>query len=218
MEKPVLNAEVREQTGKGMAKKLRAKGIIPAVFYGPRSEPLSLKVDPRELAKTLRTEAGENVIIDLNIKRGNESLQKVVMLKEVQMHPLQTQALHVDFYEVSMDVRVTVEVPIHLLGKSEGVKMGGILDQVLRTIEIECLPGDIPKSIDADVSALKIGDSVHVRDLQLGKGKILTDSNFTVASIVPPTAEAKPAEAAPEEAVAAEAEEKEEAEQKEGEK
>ena len=209
MEKPVLNAEVRERRGKEIAKKLRAKGLIPAIFYGPRSETVPLMVDPKELAKTLQTEAGENVLIDLNIRKGEESLQKVVMLKEIQIHPLQRKALHADFYEVSMDEMVTVEVPVHLLGKAEGVKVGGILEQVQRTIQIQCLPGDIPKSIDVDVSAFMIGDSIHVRDLQVGKGKILSDTNFTIATVVLPAAEVKPAEeAAPEEAAEAEGEER----------
>ncbi len=210
MEKPVLNAELRDRTGKEIAKKLRAKGMIPAIFYGPRSETIPLMVDPKELAKTLHTEAGENVLIDLNIRKGEQSLQKVVMLKEIQVHPLQRSALHADFYEVSMDVMVSVEIPVHLLGKPEGVKMGGILEQVQRSIQIQCLPGDIPKSIDIDVSELKVGDSIHVRDLKIEKFKILSDSNFTVATVVLPAAEVKPAEEAPAEVVPeAEAEAKE---------
>ena len=210
MEKPVLNAEVREQTGKEMAKKLRAKGLMPAIFYGPNSETIALTLDPKELSKTLHTEAGENVLIDLNIRKGEESLKKVVMLKELQVQPLQRKALHADFFEVSMDVMVSVEIPVHLLGKSEGVKVGGILEQVQRTIQIECLPGDIPRSIDVDVSALMIGDSIHVSDLKLEKFKILSDLNLTIATVVPPVAEAKPAEeAGAEEAPEAEAEAKE---------
>ena len=209
MEKPVLNAEVREQKGKEIAKKLRTKGLIPAVFYGPHSETLALMVDPKELSNTLRTEAGKNVIIDLNIRKGEESFQKMVMLKEIQIHPLQRRTLHADFYEVSMDEMITLEVPVHLLGKSEGVKVGGILEQVLRTIQIQCFPGDIPRSIDVDVSPLKIGDSIHVKELQLEKGRILSDLDFTVATVVPPAAEeVKPVEeAAPEEGAEAEAKE-----------
>ena len=210
MEKPILNAEVREKTGKEMAKKLRAKGLIPAIFYGPNSETIALTLDPKELSRTLHTEAGENVLIDLNIRKGEESLKKVVMLKELQMQPLQRRALHADFFEVSMDVMVTVEIPVHLLGKSEGVKVGGILEQVQRTIQIQCLPGDIPRSIDVDVSALMIGDSIHVSDLKLERFKILSDLNFTIATVVPPVAEAKPAEeVVAEEAPEAEAEAKE---------
>ncbi len=218
MEKPVLNADIREKRGKEIAKKLRAKGLIPAIFYGPRSETMALMVDPKELSKTLQTEAGENVLIDLRIRKDGDSLQKVVMLKDIQVHPLLRRPLHADFYEVSMDEMVTVEIPVHLTGKSEGVKMGGILEQPQRTIQIQCLPGDIPRSIDVDVSALMIGDSVHVRDLHLEKVKIMSDLNFTLATVVPPAAEAKPAEEAAVEAAApeegAEAKEKKEEEEK----
>ncbi len=216
MEKPVLNADIREKRGKEIAKKLRARGLIPAIFYGPRSETMALMVDPKELSKTLQTEAGENVLIDLRIRKDNESLQKVVMLKDIQVHPLQRRPLHADFYEVSMDEMVIVEIPVHLTGKSEGVKMGGILEQPQRTIQIQCLPGDIPRSIDVDVSALMIGDSIHVRELQLEKVKIISDLNFTLATVVPPVAEAKPIEEAAVEAAVpeegAEAKEKEEEE------
>jgi large subunit ribosomal protein L25 len=113
------------------------------------------------------------------------------MLKDLQIDPLERRILHADFYEVAMDEMVTVEVPIHLVGKSEGVKLGGILEQVRRTIEVQCLPGDIPKGIDVDVSALMIGDSIHVRDLQLEKVKIISDMGMTVATVVPPAAEEK---------------------------
>jgi large subunit ribosomal protein L25 len=208
MEKPVLNAEIRDKRGKEIARKLRATGRIPAIFYGPHSETVALMVDPKELSKALHTEAGENVLIDLNIRKGGESLQKV--LKELQIHPLQRKTLHADFYEVSMDVMVNVEVPVHLLGKAEGVKLGGILEQVQRSIQIQCLPGDIPRSIDVDVSGLLVGDSIHVKDLKVETFKILSDANFTIATVVLPAAEVKPVEeAAPEGAAEAEGEEKE---------
>jgi large subunit ribosomal protein L25 len=110
-----------------------------------------------------------------------------------------------------MNMMVNVEIPIHLVGKPEGTKMGGILDQVRRVIEIQCLPGDIPKSIDLDVSSLKIGDSVHVKDIQLENAKILTEANFTIATVVPPIAEDKKVEEVVAEAVeGAEVKEKEE--------
>lgn len=211
MERPVLKAELREETGKGVARKLRDKGFIPAVFYGAHTQTIPLVVDPRELSRALQTEAGGNVLIDLEIKKGDQLDRKVVMVKEIQYDHFQKKALHTDFYEVAMDVLITVEVPVHLIGKPEGTKMGGILDQVRRTIEIQCLPGDIPKSIDIDVSSLKIGDSVHVRDIQLEKAKILSDSNFTIATVVPPVAEEKKAEESAAEAPeGAEVKEKEE--------
>jgi large subunit ribosomal protein L25 len=214
MERPVLMAEMREGIGKGMARKLRAKGLIPAVFYGPRSKSISLVIDPKELARAFQTEAGENVLIDLEIRKGDQSDRKVVMVKDLQIDPLQRTALHTDFYEVAMDEMVTVEIPIHLVGKPEGTKVGGILEQIRRVIQIQCLPGDIPKAMDVDVSSLKIGDSIHVQDLNVEKAKILFDTNFTIATVVPPVVEEKVveevvAEAAPEAEVKEKAEEEE---------
>ena len=191
MERPVLSAETREKSKKGGSRKLRAQGLIPAVFYGPRVKTIPLVLDPRELSKALQTEAGDNVLIDLDIRNADQPNRKVVMVKDLQIDPLQRKILHADFYEVSMDTLVSVEIPVHLIGKSEGVKIGGILEQVLREIQVQCLPGDIPKDVDVDVSALQIGDSIHVRDIQIEKVKILSDAGLTVATVVPPAAEEK---------------------------
>jgi large subunit ribosomal protein L25 len=216
MERPVLTAEIREGVGKEKAKKLRSKGLIPAIFYGPKSQAISLVIDSNELRKALQTEAGENVLIELDIRKGSKADRKVVMLKDIQIDPLQRVTLHTDFYEVTMDEMVTVEVPVHLVGKPEGTKVGGILEQVRRVIEVQCLPGDIPKSIDVDVSALKIGDSIHVQEITAEKVKIISETNFTIATVVPPVVEEKVAEAvAPEAAEGAEVEEKEEKEKEE---
>jgi large subunit ribosomal protein L25 len=214
MQRPVLTAEIREGVGKEKAKKLRSKGLIPAIFYGPRAQTIPLVIHSKELAKALQTEAGENVLIDLDIRKGPRSDRKVVMLKDIQVDSLQRVTLHTDFYEVAMDEMVTVEVPVHLVGKPEGTKVGGILEQVRRVIEVHCLPGDIPKSIDIDVSALKIGDSIHMQDINVEKAKIISDTNFTIATVVPPVVEEKVAEAAVLEAVeGAEVKEKEEGEE-----
>ena len=213
MERPVLRAEVREEIGKGKVRRLRAKGLIPAVFYGSKTKTIPLVVDSKELVKTLKTEAGENVLIDLHIIKDAKTDRKVVMVKDIQIDPIQMKMIHTDFYEVAMDVMVTVEVPIHLIGKPEGTKMGGILEQVRRVIEVQSLPGDIPRGIDVDVSSLMIGDSIHVKDIQAGKYKILVDSSVTIATVVPPAVEEKVAEA-----VVAEAAEGEEVKEKEEEK
>jgi large subunit ribosomal protein L25 len=214
MQRPVLAAEVREGTGKEKAKKLRLQGLIPAIFYGPRSKTIPLVIDSKELAKALQTEAGENVLIDLDIRKGTQSDRKVVMLKDIQIDPLQRRTLHTDFYEVTMDEMVTVEVPVHLIGKPEGTKVGGILEQVRRAIQIQCLPGDIPKSIDVDVSPLNIGDSIHIQDINVEKAKIISETNFTIATVVPPAVEEKVAEAvAPEAVEGAEEKEKEKEEE-----
>jgi large subunit ribosomal protein L25 len=212
MEKPVLIAEIREGIGKERARKLRAKGLMPAIFYGPRTQTIPLVIDPKELVKSLQTEAGENVLINLDIRKGGQLDRRTVMVKDIQNDPLQGTALHADFYEVAMDEMVIVEVPIRLMGKPEGVKMGGILEQILRTIEIQCLPGDIPKGFDVDVSALNIGDSIHVKNMQIEKTKILSDTSLTIVTVVPPVAEEKKVV---EEAIAPEAEAEEKAEVKE---
>jgi large subunit ribosomal protein L25 len=214
MERPVLSAEIREGVGKGKARKLRAKGLIPAIFYSPKSQSIPLVIDSKEFVKTLQTEAGENVLIDLNIRKGDQADRKVVMVKDIQIDPLQGTTLHTDFYEVAMNEMVTVEVPVHLVGKPEGIKMGGILEQIRRVIQIQCLPGDIPKRIDVDVSSLKIGDSIHVQDIQTEKAKILFDTNFTIATVVPPVVEEKKVV----EEVVAEAAEEVEVKEKEEEK
>lgn len=214
MERPVLSAEIREGVGKERARKLRAKGLIPAIFYSPRSQSIPLVIDSKEFVKTLQTEAGENVLIDLNIRKGDQAERRVVMVKEIQIDPLQRTTLHTDFYEVAMDEMVTVEVPIHLVGKPEGIKVGGILEQIRREIQIQCLPGNIPKRIDVDVSSLKIGDSIHVQDIQVEEAKILFDTNFTIATVVPPVVEEKKVV----EEVVAEAVEGEEVKEKEEEK
>jgi large subunit ribosomal protein L25 len=214
MERPVLSAEIREGVGKGKARKLRAKGLIPAIFYSPKSQSIPLVIDSKEFVKTLQTEAGENVLIDLNIRKGDQADRKVVMVKDIQIDPLQGTTLHTDFYEVAMNEMVTVEVPVHLVGKPEGIKMGGILEQIRRVIQIQSLPGDIPKSIDVDVSSLKIGDSIHVQDIQTEKAKILFDTNFTIATVVPPVVEEKKVV----EEVVAEAAEEVEVKEKEEEK
>jgi large subunit ribosomal protein L25 len=213
MERPLLTAEIREGVGKEKAKKLRTQGLIPAIFYGPRSQTTPLVIQSKDLAKVLQTEAGENVLIDLDIRKGDQSQRKVVMLKDRQIHPLKMTTLHTDFYEVAMDEMVVVEVPVHLVGKPEGTKMGGILEQVRRAIEVQCLPGDIPKSIDIDVSNLMIGDSIHVEEIKIEKVKIIAETNFTIATVVPPAAEEKIAEVmAPEAVEGAEAVEKAEGE------
>ncbi len=201
MERPLLVAELRNKTGKGVARKLRAKGFVPAIFYGPKTESIPISVDVKSLKKTLQTEAGENVLIEIDLRKNGDSDRRVVMLKDVQIDPLSGDILHVDFYEIAMDETLRVEVPLNLIGKAEGTKLGGILEQIRRSIEIECLPGDIPKRIDVDVSSLKIGDSIHVKDLKLDKIKIISDPNLTIATVVPPTVEEKAKEEIPAEGV-----------------
>lgn len=194
MEQRELEVDLRMDKGKGAANRIRREGRIPAVLYGRGMETYSVSLNPEELKKILTSGARENTLIGLRIKgEGSEKVgHKVVMLKDLQVHPTKRKYLHADFYAVAMDVKIEVEVPIHLTGKAEGVKTGGILEQPRREVRVRCLPSDIPEFIEVDVSGLKIGDSLHVKDIpSSSKFEIVAETNFTVASVTPPISEAK---------------------------
>jgi len=222
MERIEMVVQKREPKGKGGARKLRSQGLIPAIFYGPKTESTPLSCNGKELSSVLER-GGQNVLINLTIK-GEGSDKKtsdhVVMIRDIQVDPRKGLPIHADLYEVSMKETMTVEVPVRLVGKAEGTKVGGILEQVRREIEIECLPADLPPQIEVDVSHLEIGDSVHVRDISVEKAKILTDEQLTIATVVPPRVEKEvmpevEAEAEAEEAEEVAAEEEKETEEKE---
>ncbi len=210
MPRPKLLAKLRTKLGKEASKKLRQKGLVPAICYGPRTDPVPLTLDPKELMKTIHM--GENVLIDLMIQDGKKAAQKVVVVRDLQLDPIKDQCIHADLFEVVMDEEISVEVPIVLVGKPEGVKMGGVLEQITRVITVECLPADIPQSIDVDVSHLNIGDTIHIGDIGPERGKILVDPTTTLATVVPPTVEKVVIEEEIEEEVS-EAEEAEEVEE-----
>jgi large subunit ribosomal protein L25 len=184
-----LTAQSRKGTGKGAARTLRRQALIPAVFYGPEVDPVNLSLKYRDLEKLIKTGAGENVIIDLAIETGESTLSHRAMLKEIQMDPVKQTILHVDLYEISMDKKIEVEVPITLTGTAKGVSdEGGILQQVSRTLEISCLPDNIPDSFELDVTDLNIGDSLHVSDLKIPQDiEVLVEGELTIATVVPPT-------------------------------
>ena len=184
-----LTAQSRKGTGKGAARTLRRQALIPAVFYGPEVDPVNLSLKYRDLEKLIRTGAGENVIIDLAIETGDSTLSHRAMLKEIQLDPVKQTILHVDLYEISMDKKIEVEVPITLTGTAKGVSdEGGILQQVSRTLEISCLPDNIPDSFELDVTDLEIGDSLHVSDLRIPQDiEVLVEGELTIATVVPPT-------------------------------
>jgi large subunit ribosomal protein L25 len=216
-----LAVQLRTGKGKEAARRLRNQGLIPAVVYGQREEAIPISLNPQQLAKALRGGAGERSLINLTIEGLQDGpVTKTVILKEKQVHPLKRTLLHVDLYTVAMDETIHVAIPVHLVGKSVGVELGGVLEQVLREIEVECLPGDIPSSIDVDVSALDIGDSIHVADITLEKAKILVDPEQTIVTVVPPTIYEEPVveeEVVEIEAAEEEKEEKEEAAEEESE-
>jgi len=181
-----LSAESREGTGKNVARKLRQKGQIPAVIYGRKRAAQSIIVNPDALRKLLRGEAGLNTLIDLTLAGATST----VLVKGLERDPVRGTYLHADFYEVDLTQKVTVSVPVHLVGKAAGIEMGGILDHPLRELSIECLPREIPKSIDVDVTSLNVNESIHVSDLKLAAGlTIKTDGSLAVASVVLPQAE-----------------------------
>jgi large subunit ribosomal protein L25 len=184
-----LAAQSRTETGKGVARSLRRQALIPAVFYGPDVDPVPLILQSRDLEKLITTGAGENILIDLNIEDGKSTQSHRAMIKEIQVDPVKQNIMHVDLYAISMDKKISVEVPITLTGTAVGVsEEGGILQQVSRTLEISCLPDRIPESFELEVTALAIGDSLHVSDLEIPEGvDVLVEDELTIASVVPPT-------------------------------
>ena len=175
----VLSGKIREKTGKVATKEVRRNGEIPAVLYGLKDN-LSFSVCPDNL-KDILTAKGQNALIDLNLE-GNK--KRKVILKEFQSHPLKERWVHVDFLEVDVTKTVKVSVNVHLIGKSAGEKMGGLVNQVLKSIHVECLPVDIPQSVDLDVTAVELGQVLHVSDLNLpDKVKILHQPNEVILSV-----------------------------------
>ena len=199
-----LAVDLRPETGKGAARKMRAVGRIPGVCYGAGGASTQIALDPRELEKLMASSAaGVNTLIDL--AGPGELNGKLVMIKELQRDPVVGNLLHADLYAVDVEKRIQVSVPIHLLGSAHGVKMGGIQDQVLREVELSCLPRAIPEELKIDVSQLEIGQSVHVRDIELPEGvTLLTEPALSVVAIVAPAATAGEAEEGLEVEVAAE--------------
>ncbi len=190
MEKVILNAEVRKETGKTKVKDLRKKDLIPAVVYRSGKECVNLKIKVRDLFKALHTSAGENVLLTLKVK-DDKKKERPCLIKELQRDPVKENIMHVDFNEISLTEKIEVKVPVHSHGEAEGaVKDGGVLEHILWEIEVECLPTNIPEKIEVEVSPMKIGDTVYVKDLNIPPGvKVLSDPELTVLSVVPPAKE-----------------------------
>jgi len=186
MQQILLDAKVRNETGTGTSRRLRRQGRVPAIVYGRKENPLTLEVIEKEFAKVVGLATGQNAIISLNLdKDGSEIL---ALVKDVQYHPVTDKLLHVDFYRISLQDKITVSVTVVVTGESLGVKKGGILEHILWEVEVECLPTQIPDRIEVDITTLNIGDTVHVKDLKLGEGiNILTEGEQTILSVVPPT-------------------------------
>ncbi|MDP2912564.1 MAG: 50S ribosomal protein L25 [Candidatus Omnitrophota bacterium] len=222
MEKVILKAQTRSGVGKRIAKDLRNKGIIPANVYKLGKDAVSLQISAKDLGDVLHTKAGENVIITLTISGTEGSPKdKTVLIKEIQREPIKYGILHVDFNEISLTEALKVNVPLSLRGEPVGVKIGGgILEHVMWEVQVECLPTDIPEKIDLDVTNLKIGEAVYVKDIIVPAGvKVLTDPELIALIVKPPKVEVPKEEAAPEAAAEPELirKKKEEAAAEEGE-
>ena len=188
----------REGVGKSVTRKLRQAGRIPAVYYGRGEDPVPLVVSLRDLMDLIDRAEGSNVIVDLKVE-GETGTDKKALIREIQRDPVGGNILHLDLQHISLTERITVEVPVVLIGTPTGVKDGGgILEHLLREVEVECLPTDIPSRLEVDVTALQIGDSLHVSDLKADRVTIKTEAGRAIAAVVPPTVleEVKPAEEA----------------------
>ena len=196
IEKPELMAQRRSVSGSRPTKRLRSEGTVPGVVYGKEMEPLAVAVQQRSLVKLLRSKAGEHALVTLRLD-GDGAWEKPVLVKSVQRDPVSSEILHVDFHAIVLTQRLRVRVPVVLKGEAVGVKQdGGILEHFLREVEVECLPTDIPRDVTFDISALKIGETVHVRNLTAPKNaKITSEAEGVIASVQTPKEE-KPEEVA----------------------
>jgi large subunit ribosomal protein L25 len=190
-----IRVDARDKKHKRDAKRLLRNGQIPAVLYGPKTEAVALTLDKREFSTRVAGLEGSHLV---RLKCDSAALAgKVALVKEMQFHPISGEVIHTDLYEVDLSAKITVHVPLHFIGKAEGVVRGGILQPIVREIEVECLPLDIPGYFDVDVSRLDIGDSVHIEELTMPEGvTAVSEPNLALVAVVPPTVEEAPAEAA----------------------
>jgi large subunit ribosomal protein L25 len=189
---------------------MRRNGTIPGVLYGPKTSPVPLALNKKEFSNRVAGLEGSHLV---RLKSGSTALaDKVALVKEMQYHPVTGEVIHTDLYEVDLTAKIQVRVPLHFVGKAAGVVRGGILQPIVREIEVECLPLDIPEFFNVEVSALDIGDSIHIEELPMPEGvTVVSESNLALVAVVPPTVEEAPTPtAAPAEGAAVAAEVQEE--------
>ena len=193
-----LSARPRSESGRNAVKQVRARGGVPAVIYGSKDKPENLEISHRDIRALLSHAVGENFLVELEIEENGKKTSRLSMIQEVQHHTLRGDVLHVDFHAVSMTEKISAEVVIESFGEPDGVKnFGGLLEQSMRSVSISCLPQNFPELIRVDVSALKIGDSIHVRDLPLPEGvEAEDDADLTVFIVAEPTVAEEPVVAA----------------------
>ena len=199
MERPQLSAKRRQSLGTRVVRRMRKAGEIPGIVYGKTAELIPVAINTRELMRLLHAHAGEHGLLDLKVEaaegQAGKRWEKPVLIKTLQVHPVDGRVLHIDFHAITLTEHIRIKIPVVLQGTSIGVKQdGGILEHFLREIEIDCLPTAIPKQVEYDITNLKLGDTVHVKDLVApADSKITTDGDSVIASVQAPKVE-KPAE------------------------
>lgn len=202
METLEVQVDARDKKHKRDAKRLLRGGKIPGVLYGPKTQSVALELNQREFTSRVAGLEGSHLV---RLKSSAATLaEKVALVKDLQYHPISGDVIHADLYEVDLTAKIQVHVPLHFVGRAFGVTRGGILQPIVREIEVECLPMDIPEFFNIDVSALDIGDSIHVEELAIPEGvSALIETNFALVTVVPPTVEEAPTPAVPEEGAVA---------------
>jgi large subunit ribosomal protein L25 len=191
MAQSTLIVKQRYRVGKGGARQVRREGNIPSILYGRETEPIPIVVNPTDLKEALSTEAGENTLLEIKIHGDGDEISKLALLRDIQFDFLTNRPIHLDFQEVLMKEKLHVRVPVKFIGIATGVKNShGILEEILREIEIECLPKEIPNYFEVDVSELELGDSIHISDLNLSEDlTVLHEPDDTVVTVLAPRVE-----------------------------
>lgn len=191
MAQSVLNVRKRVRMGKSGSREIRREGNVPAILYGNGKTPIPLLVNPKDLKLALSTDAGENTILDMHIQDGDKEITRLSVLREAQVDHISSKSIHFDFLELDMKTKITLKVHVRIVGRAIGVhEEKGILEEILREISIECLPGDIPNLFEIDVTELHIGDSIHVKDIETFENiEILDDPDSAVVTILAPRVE-----------------------------
>jgi len=186
-----LKAGRRDGLGRQQVKKVRAAGRIPGVVYGAHTKPLAIQLDHTEVEEAFKLARSENLLVDLQLDEGGKTSQRIAFIQEIQHHPLTDQILHLDLHEVRADEKLHARVSVIAIGEPEGVRTsGGILEQVLRALDVECLPKDLPDRIEVDVSALKIGGNIHVNEIKAPAGlTILNRGDISIFTVLAPAKE-----------------------------
>lgn len=187
----LLKASSRQAAGRNKVKQLRAQGQVPAVFYGKRTPATNLEINAKELSLLIQHVSGENVVVDLELEQQGSKVKKLALLQDVQHDPMSGKILHVDLHEIAADEKIKAQVVVEATGEAIGVKtFGGILENILRELQVECLPKDLPDKIEVDVSNLNVGETIHVSEISLPEGvQVLNAKDLVVFAVAAPAVE-----------------------------